>query len=78
MEKKYYIVGLRPVIREIFPDMNKFYAMEWDTGEFKLDMRYNHEILFDPSGESREVDKKEFDEYVTNKRNERELPQTPY
>lgn len=69
MEKKYYIVGLRPVIREEFSDMDIFYAMEWETGEFKINNRYYHEVLDDPSG----VSKSDFDQYITKKRVEKKL-----
>lgn len=71
METKYYRCGLRPVIQEIEEEFDTFYAFQWNTGEFKEDMEYNHEINFDPSGEVEEINKKEFDAYVEKIRKEK-------
>jgi len=70
MEIKYYKSGLRPVYREIEKDYSIFYAFQWDTGEFKEDMTYNHQIRMDPDGDVEELTKEEFDNYVEQLRKE--------
>lgn len=44
MEIKYYKSGLRPVYREIEKDYSIFYAFQWDTWEFKIDLDYNQKF----------------------------------
>lgn len=73
METKYYISGLRPVKGEIFADYEMYYAFQWETDDFKQDMRYNHQIHFDPSGDVEELSKEEFDKYVEKLKKERGL-----
>jgi hypothetical protein len=73
MEKKFYKSGLRPVIREIFNDYEVYYAYQWNSGEFKQDMTYMHQIYFDPSGEVEELSKEDFEKYVANLKKERGL-----
>lgn len=73
MEKKFYKSGLRPVIREMFDDYEMYYAYQWNSGEFKQDMTYMHQIYFNPSGEVEELSKEEFDRYVANLKKERGL-----
>ena len=70
METKYYKSGLRPVRREINPDYEAYFAFQWDTGKFKEDMTYMHQIYFDPSGDVEELTQEEFDAYVKQLREE--------
>lgn len=51
-----------------------YYAFQWETGDFKQDMRYFHEIKFDPSGDVEEVTKEAFDTYVEKLKTEKDLP----
>ena len=71
MEKKYYKSGFRPIIQEINKDYDIFYAFQWETGNFKKDMTYNHQINYDPDGDVEELTKSEFDVYVKQLREER-------
>jgi len=64
MEKKYYLSGLRPIIREIYSDYEVYYSFQWNDATFKQDMSYMHEIYYDPSGDIQELTEKEFEAYV--------------
>jgi hypothetical protein len=65
MSKKYYKYAIRPVYSEEKPiDVVRFYAYQWDSGEFKEDFSYSRKIFHDLSGEAEEVTKQEFDNYV--------------
>jgi hypothetical protein len=73
METKYYTVGDRPVIQEIHETFDNFLAFQWKTGDFKQEMRYNHDINFDPSGDVEELSKEAFDNYVEKLKKEKGL-----
>lgn len=54
MEKKFYICGLRPVIVEIHKDYRDYFALNMETGIFEENLRYSHQINFDPDGDVEE------------------------
>jgi len=64
LEKKYYISGLRPVVREIYTDYEMYYSYQWETGVFKQDMSYLDKVYYDPDGDVEEITKDKFDAYV--------------
>lgn len=64
MYKKYYLVGLKPVIREIYSDYENFLVYQWDTGFFKQDISYMEKIWNDISGDSEEKNESDFFDYV--------------
>lgn len=63
-DRKYYKCGLRPIIREIHSDYEEYFSFQWETGEFKQDMTYLHQVYYDPAGDIEELTKSEFDVYV--------------
>lgn len=73
MSKKYYISGLRPIIREIHGDYEVYYSFQWETGLFKQDMTYMEKIYYDPNGDVEEVSESEFNSYVEKLKKERGL-----
>lgn len=70
MKTLYFKSGLRPIYREIYENYSIFYAFQWETGLFKEDMTYNHQIRFDPDGDVEELTKEQFDTYVEELRQE--------
>jgi len=72
MKTLYFKSGLRPVYQEIEKDHSIFYAFQWDTGEFKENVRYNRQIRLDPDGDVEELTKEQFDAYVKDLRKELE------
>lgn len=70
MPKKYYKCGLRPVIMIIHQEHDDFLAMNWETGLFEEDFRYSDQIFSDPSGDTKEISKEEFEAYVEKLRTE--------
>ena len=66
MNKKYYIYGSRPVFMEEKKEgIRRYYAFQWENGEFKEDMSYFRKINNDLSGDSEEVTQEEFEDYVS-------------
>ncbi len=70
-DKKYYICGIRPVIVENHKTYKDYLAMNWETGEFEENMRYSHQINFDPEGDVEEISKAEFSAYVEKLKKEK-------
>ncbi|MBX7226141.1 MAG: hypothetical protein K1X55_08920 [Chitinophagales bacterium] len=65
MKKKYYVYGERPIFSEEKPKgIVRYYAFQWNTGEFEEDIRYRLKLFHDTSGEGKEITKEEFDTYV--------------
>ncbi len=74
MEKQYYKYGLRPIYSIENPKgVIRFYAFQWDTGEFKEDMTYLLKIYHDVSNDKEDLTKQEFDAYVLKLKKERGL-----
>ena len=71
MEKIYYKYGLRPIYsEEKTKGVVRFYAFQWETGEFKEDFSYRRKISHDLAGEKEDLTKEEFDTYVKQLREE--------
>lgn len=74
MEKKYYKYGLRPVYSEENPKgVVRFYAFQWELGEFKEDFSYRRKIYHDISGDLEELSEADFKDYVNTIKKERGL-----
>lgn len=71
-ERKYFKYGSRPIYSEEKPKgIVRYYAFQWETGQFKEDFSYDRKINFDFSGDRQDLTKEEFDSYVKQKREER-------
>lgn len=73
MGKKFYICGLRPVIVEIHKDYRDYLALNMETGVFEENLRYSHQINFDPNGDVEEKKESEFNSYVEKLKKEKGL-----
>lgn len=73
INKKFYISGLRPIIREIYKDYEIYYSFQWGTGLFKQDMTYMEKIYYDPDGDVEEISESEFSTYVEKLKKEKGL-----
>jgi len=72
MEKVYYKYGLRPIYSEENPkNVIRFYAFQWETGEFEEDFSYRRKINHDLAGDREDLTKEEFDIYVKQLREDR-------
>lgn len=64
-KKEFYKYGTRPIYSEENPKgIIRYYAYQWETGEFKEDMTYMRKIRFNFSGDKEDLTEEEFDAYV--------------
>lgn len=70
--REYYIYGQRPIVMEK-AGVERYFAFQWDSGEFAEDMTYLHKISFDFSGDAEKVTEEKFFEVVGQLRRDRGL-----
>lgn len=60
----YCIVGERPVKAILEPDGFGVYALNWETGNFDLDLSYLERIYFGSMDEVEELSQDEFEKHI--------------
>lgn len=71
---QYFTYGDRPVYKEEkVLGIPRYYAFQWETGEFKEDISYFRKITNDLSGDAEEVNESDFKKYVEKLKKEKGL-----
>ena len=73
-QKFYYKYGTRTIYSEEEPEgVVRYYAFQWETGDFEEDFSYRRKINHDLSGEKEELTETDFNLYVEKLKEERNL-----